>query len=221
MDMQAFRKLIEAGDVDSVKNALAADSLLANGTVVWGLRQECESDPLHFVCDCVSEEWIDAEKAAELARVLLAHGATVDGTNGRETPLLGATSLGVEKVANMLIESGADIKATSIFGAGPLHWAAYMGLPSTVDLLVQSGAEIESKCTEFGATPLFWVVHAFGPRGPNNAEGQIAAANKLVRAGAIIDTTNKDGLTAIDCSRRARSSEMHDLLVQATQRGAT
>src|SRR5687768_1150884 len=143
MDMQAFRKLIEAGDVESVKNALAADPLLANGTVVWGLRQERESDPLHFVCDCVSEEWIDAEKAAELARVLLAHGATVDGTNGRETPLLGATSLGAEKVANMLIESGADIKATSIFGAGPLHWAAYMGLPSTVDLLVQRGAEIE------------------------------------------------------------------------------
>ena len=216
MDMLDFRKSIEAGDVEAVESELASGRELVDATVIWGHRQECKSDPLHFVCDCVAEHWIDSEIAAELARVLLAQGATVDGANGRETPLLGATSLGVEKVANILIESGASFEVTSVFGARPLHWAAYMGLPSTVEKLVQGGAEIEARCTEFGATPLFWAVHGFGPRGPDNAEGQITAARALIRAGAAIDTTNKDGLTAIACSRRADSREMHDLLRNST-----
>jgi ankyrin repeat protein len=215
MDVLEFRKLIEAGDVDAVQSALACNRELADKTIIWGLKQECQSDPLHFVCDCVVEEWISDETAAELARVLLAHGASVDGAKGRETPLLGATSLGAEKVANFLIESGADVDATSVFGAVPLHWAAYMGLPSTVEILLRTGAALEAKCTEFGATPLFWAVHGFGPRGPDNAGGQIAAARVLIGAGAAIDTTNKDGLTAIDCSRRAKSSAMHDLLVHS------
>jgi ankyrin repeat protein len=183
--------------------------------VIWGLKEERQSDPLHFVSDCVAEEWISDIKAAELATVLLAHDATVDGTNGRETPLLGATSLGAEQVANILIESGADVAATSIFGATSLHWAAYMGLPSTVEKLLQAGALLEARCTEFGATPLFWAAHGFGPRGPENSTGQIAAASVLIGAGAKIDTTNKDGLTAIDCSLRGNSSEMHDLLVHS------
>lgn len=213
MESDAFGKLIQAGDAESVREALRADPGLADGTVTWYLNQENRSDPLHFVCDCVAENLIDGDKAAGLARILLDHGASVDGANGRETPLLGATSLGAERVANLLIEAGADIAATSIFGAGPLHWAAYVGLPSTVDLLVVRGVDIEAKCTEFGATPLFWAVHGFGPRGPDNAEGQLAAASALIRAGAIIDTANKDGLTAIDCARRAQSGAMHELLV--------
>lgn len=217
MAMLEFRKLIETGDVDAVQSALESDRELANRTVVWGLERECKSDPLHFVCDCVAEEWINDEQAAELARVLLAHGATVDGTSGRETPLLGATSFGAEQVANVLIEAGANVEATSVFGAAPLHWAAYMGLPSTVEMLIRAGATLEARCKEFGATPLFWGVHGFGPRGPNNKTGQIDAVRALIGAGAAIDTTNKDSLTAIDCSRRASTSEMHDLL--ATFRG--
>jgi len=216
MSPQRFRNLIEEGNVEGIRNALATDPEFADRTVVWGLKLDCESDPLHFVCDCVFEEWIDAEKASEIARVLLDHGATVDGTKGRETPLLGATSLGAEKVANMFIESGADIEATSIFGARPLHWAAYMGLPSTVEMLARRGADIEAKCTEFGATPLFWAAHGFGPRGPDNKAGQITAARELIGAGATIGTSNKEGLTAVDCSRRAHSGEMHDLLVRAS-----
>jgi ankyrin repeat protein len=218
MDTLEFRKIIEAGDVVAAESALASDRELADKTVVWELNQECQSDPLHFVSDCVAQGWISDDKAAALARVLLAHDANVDGSNGRETPLLGATSLGAEKVANILIDSGADIHATSVFGAGPLHWAAYMGLPTTVDKLLQAGAALEARCTEFGATPLFWAVHGFGPRGPDNGKGQLAAARALIGAGAAIDTTNKGGLTAIDCSRRAESTEMYDLLARSTMK---
>lgn len=218
MDMLEFRKIIESGDVDAARSALACNGELADSTVIWGLQEECQSDPLHFVSDCVAEEWISDVKAAELATVLLAHDATVDGTNGRETPLLGATSLGAEQVANILIESGADVAATSVFGATSLHWAAYMGLPSAVEKLLQAGALLEARCTEFEATPLFWAAHGFGPRGPDNSTGQIAAASVLIGAGAEIDTTNKDGLTAIDCSLRGNSSEMHDLLVHSKRK---
>ena len=49
--------------------------------------------------------------------------------------MIAATSLGAEAVGKVLIDSGANIEATAVFGARPLHWAASMGLPSTVDVL--------------------------------------------------------------------------------------
>jgi ankyrin repeat protein len=126
--------------------------------------------------------------------------------------LIGAVSLGAEKVSRVLIEAGAQLEKTSVFGARALHWAAWMGAAATVDLLIKQGAGIEFKCSEFGATPLFWAVHGYGPDGPKQKQGQVAAARILIQAGAQIDTANKHGVSALQMAASCVRSDMHVLL---------
>jgi ankyrin repeat protein len=207
-----FRLLIERGDVDGVRAALDADPELANRTIRWVLNQQNESDPLHFVSDCVGNGWLTNGSEAEIAELLIAHGAQIEGTEGRESPLIAAASLGAEGVARVLIDAGADLEATSIYGARALHWAAWTGNSETVRRLVEKDAELEPKCSEFGATPLFWAVHGFGPDGPQPKSDQVGAARILIGAGAKVDTANKNGQSAIELSKLCVRSDIHDLL---------
>ena len=204
--------MIETGDLQGLRDALATAPELANQSVAWFLNQNNESDPLHYVCDCVFNGSLDEPRALEIAALLIESGALIEGTEGRESPLIAATSLGVETVAKLLIDSGASLEATSVFGARASHWAASVGLPSTVELLLQNGAELEARCTEFGATPLYWAVFGFGPHGPNKKRDPLGSARVLLDAGANVDTTNNQGTSALECAQQADSNEMFELL---------
>ncbi|MFL6604987.1 MAG: ankyrin repeat domain-containing protein [Steroidobacteraceae bacterium] len=212
MTADEFRLLIERGDAAGVRRALESDPALANRTIRWFLNQENETDPLHYVSDCVAHGWLTNGKEGEIAELLLAHGAAISGREGRESPLIGAASLGAERVSRVLIKAGAKLESTSVFGARALHWAAWIGTLSTVELLISNGADIEAKCSEFQATPLFWAVHGYGPNGPKDKKDQIGAARLLLNAGAKIDTANRDGLSALEASKLCASSEMYELL---------
>jgi uncharacterized protein (DUF2235 family) len=85
MSDDTFRRLIEQGDVEGVRRALERDSTLANRTIRWHLNQDNETDPLHYVSDCVSQGWLTNGRESELAELLLAHGAAIDGNEGRES----------------------------------------------------------------------------------------------------------------------------------------
>lgn len=212
MSSDAFRLLIEKGDVEGIRRALHANRALANDTIHWVVNQPNESDPLHYVSDCLYHGWLTNGTEGEIAAVLLAHGAAIVGTRERESPLIAAASLGAEKVARVLLEAGAALETTSVFGARALHWAAWMGLSSTVGLLLKHGAQIEPKCSEFGATPLFWAVHGYGPNGPKQKRDQVGAVRILIRAGARIDTANDSGLTALELSRQGVKPDLYKLL---------
>jgi hypothetical protein len=54
MSVDEFRLLIEGGDAAGVRRALESDPGLANRTIRWSLNQEIETDPLHYVSDCVA-----------------------------------------------------------------------------------------------------------------------------------------------------------------------
>ena len=179
MKNDKFRLMIEAGDLQGLSAVLIADHDLANQSVSWHLNQNNQSDPLHYVCDCVFNGWLDEARGSEVAALLIENGALLDGSIGKESPLIAATSLGVETVAKLLVDAGAKLEPTSVFGARALHWAASVGLPSTVDLLLKQGAELEVKCTEFGATPLYWAVFGFGPNGPNKKRDPLGAARRV------------------------------------------
>jgi uncharacterized protein len=212
MGNDEFRTLIERGDAEGLERALDLQAGLANRPIRWYLKQQNESDPLHYVSDCVGNGWLTTGREGELAELLLAYGALINGSAGRETPLIGSESVGAESVAKVLVEAGAELEATSIFGARALHWAAWMGTASTVDLLLAHGAEIEARCAEFGATPLFWAVHGYGPNGPRQKQDQVGAARLLIKAGARVDTANKHGLSALELSRRCESRDMYEVL---------
>jgi ankyrin repeat protein len=212
MSGSELRPLIERGDVKGLQRALAENRALANQTIHWVVNQANESDPLHYVSDCVYQGWLTNGKEGEIASVLLAHGAALEGRADRESPLIGAASLGAEKVARVLLEAGAALERTSVFGARALHWAAWMGLSSTVERLLQRGAQLEPRCSEFGATPLFWAVHGYGPDGPKHKQDQLGAARLLIAAGARVDTANKKGLTARDLAAQCPQRDMAELL---------
>jgi len=146
--------------------------------------------------------------------VLLAYGAAIDGTENRESPLIASASLGAEKVSTVLVEAGAALESTSVFGSRALHWAAWIGTPSTVELLVAHNVNIEARCSEFGATPLFWAVHGHGPNGPKQKRDQVGAARMLIQANAIVDTANKHGVSALELSKRSGNRDMYELLRQ-------
>lgn len=207
-----FRQAIERGDADTIRGALEAEPALANRTIRWFLNQDNESDPLHYVSDSFGIGGLTNGREGEIAEALLASGAAIDGTAGRESPLIAAASLGAEKVARVLVEAGAALERTSIFGARALHWAAWIGTPSTVERLLAHGAAIEVKCSEFAATPLFWAVHGDGPDGPRPKRDQVAAARLLLEAGARVDTVNKAGVSALELAQRCARRDMADLL---------
>ena len=209
-----FRLLIEHGDINGIRRALEADPELANRTIRWYLNQNNESDPLHYVCDCVGNGWLENGTEGQIAELLLAFGAEINGTSGREAPLIASASLGAERVSKVLMEAGADLERTSIYGSRALHWAAWMGASATVGLLIARGAQIEAKDSEFAATPLFWAVHGYGPNGPPNKKDQVGAARILIDAGASPRTENKQGLSALDLAKTCEHKEMYELLRQ-------
>ena len=207
-----LRMLIEQGDMAGIRRALSENRALANRTIHWVVNQKNESDPLHYVSDCFYQGWLTNGNEGAVATVLLAQGAAIEGSRNRESPLIAAASLGAEKVARVLVENGAALERTSVFGARALHWAAWMGLSSTVELLLKHRAQIEPRCAQFGATPLFWAVHGYGPNGPQRKQDQLGAAKLLIDAGASVDTTNEQGLSALDLSRQGARPDLYELL---------
>jgi hypothetical protein len=212
MNTDEFRILIERGDAEGLRRAMDDDAGLANRPIRWYLNQQNESDPLHYVSDCFGNGWLTTGKEGELADLLIAYGAMINGSGGRETPLIGSASLGADSVSKVLVEAGAELEATSIFGSRALHWAAWMGAASTVDLLLAHGAAIEARCSEFGATPLFWAVHGYGPNGPKQKKDQVGAAQILIKAGARVKTANKHGLSALELSKLCDGRDMYEVL---------
>jgi len=207
-----FGRMIEVGDVQGIRSALSTDPELANRTIRWYLNQPNESDPLHYVSDCFCHGTLTNGKEGEIAKLLLAHGALINGTQGRESPLIAAASLGAERVARVLVDSGAELESTALFGARALHWAAWTGASSTVQLLIERGARFEVKCSEFGATPLFWAVHGYGPHGSAAKLDQVGAARALIKAGAKVATSNKYGESALTAAQSCARPDMYELL---------
>ncbi len=58
-----------------------------------------------------------------------------------KTPLHWAAELDHCDVARMLLDAGADLEATTSWGATPLDWAATMGSSKVADLLLARGAQ--------------------------------------------------------------------------------
>ncbi|MBL8136758.1 MAG: ankyrin repeat domain-containing protein [Acidobacteria bacterium] len=127
----------------------------------------------------------EAAMTGDVATVksLLKSGADVNAALGDGvTGLHWAARQGHEELANTLIVAGANVKATTRFGAiTPLHLAAERGAGAIVAALVKAGADANA-ATATGATPLMFAAGA----------GDVATMTALLDAGAEIEAKERD-----------------------------
>ena len=93
------------------------------------------------------------EHRREIARILVEHGADINGSGKDDIPLLSAASNGNRAVAEFLVEAGADINARGKYGDTVLHEAADHGNRETVEYILSLGIDVMTR-NDFGYTPL-------------------------------------------------------------------
>lgn len=116
-------------------------------------------------------------------RSLLKGGADVNAALGDGvTGLHWAARQGHDELATTLIVAGANVRATTRFGAiTPLHLAAERGSGAVVAMLVKAGADVNAR-TSTSATPLMFAA----------ASGDTTAITALIDGGAEIEAKEKD-----------------------------
>lgn len=129
----------------------------------------------------------DAVRANDIAVVqsVIESGADVNEPDLWGTPLDIAVSKGSDKIAQILIDAGADVEGATLPGVGgehPLHLAATRGSGvSTARLLISRGAQLDAR-DGAGRTPLITAVLA------DNVE----VADALLAAGADIEAVDSN-----------------------------
>ena len=183
--------------------------LLAHGAAVNGpvgafvtpLQQACNSDTAR----------------SDIVSLLIEHGAAVEATTAhrRRTPLSLAcywrTNLGI---AQLLINSGADVNGGDGFIIAPLHEASVGGNTEAIELLIQSGADVNILSTEewhnvpAGSTPLhFDARHARYDR--------LDCITQLLAAGADPNIINSAGQTPLHHAAWTSSVDVVNALLDA------
>ena len=82
----------------------------------------------------------------ETARMLLEHGAEVDGRNDRcQTPLGGVAFKGYVEIVTLLVEFGAEMDADNGGGMTPIMFAAMFGRCNVVEQLRARGASLQQR----------------------------------------------------------------------------
>lgn len=129
-DMAKVREFLEAGqDVD-----------FGRGTIDWTALQYA----------AVSGDY-------QLAELLIASGANVNGIGESATPLSLAVGYGHRDVVTLLLRKGADVNGKGIGDYVPLHAAAMYRRKEIAKLLIIRGAHVNAKEKD-GITPLHLAV---------------------------------------------------------------
>jgi uncharacterized protein len=184
-----IKAAIQAGDVDQLRELLAADRSRANALIRWGKNDCIGTHPLHYISDAIFEGILDRAKAIPLVDALLAAGSNVDfhEPGKGETPLMGAASLGAEEVGLRLLDTGAAVGIRGLFEETPLHWAANMGLHRLVRRLIEAGADVNAEDRKYRSSPLGWALHGWTATPPEERRGQHdQVVRQLVAAGAQV-----------------------------------
>ena len=143
--------------------------------------------PLHYVSDMLFDGVL--QKGWELALVEALIQAEADlnfQQEGKDTPLIGAASLGAEEVGLRLLDAGARPELRGGFGETALHWAALLGEDRLAGRLIQ-GTDLNVKDEKYKSTPLGWAVHGWRNPPAGNRGRQREVVMLLVAAGAKVE----------------------------------
>lgn len=191
-----FSAILFSGDLHAIDRSLEENSLLAHAGITLKNNSQPEH-PLHRICDGVSNGDYPDEKAVEIAKVFVRHGAKVNGAYipGKDSPLTAACSLRADKVALYYLSLGADINHQGCHGGTALHWAAWCGRDIIVERLLQLSPQINQRCIDFKSTPLFWALHGYRFGRAENLRHQVNCARLLLNHGADPTIPNFEGYT--------------------------
>lgn len=195
----SLKREINKGDIEDLKTAINTDPAKVNQVIKWGPLLKNHAHPLHYLCDRVFSDELEDERAGEIARLLIDHGANINGYGFEElkdTPLVAAASLHADEVALVLIEAGADIHHAGCFGGTALHWAAWCGRDRVVQRLLEEELDINRRCVTHNSTAFFWAAHGRANSGEKSKHNQIECAQLIKEAGADTSIPNIEGLTA-------------------------
>src|ERR1700752_1940511 len=120
-------RAIQAGDVETLKGLVEADSSLATS-------RSTRSHPT--LLQCLALDANGNPNARAMAEVLLAAGAELN------EPLGAAASIGNREVAELLLDRGAAIDGTG--GWTPLEEALYWNSRNAIELFLERGAKIQN-----------------------------------------------------------------------------
>ncbi|MBA4388882.1 MAG: hypothetical protein C0404_12940 [Verrucomicrobia bacterium] len=145
-----------------------------------------------------------------LVKALMARGMSVNAVNDLGyTPLMSACASYRAEMVSFLLQSGADVKATTTDGRTALH-AAVSSTPSLpkqqaecVRLLIRQGAEIDAQ-DKTGGTPLMSAAWF----------GCTMAVKELLRHGAATSLRDTQGRTAKDLALVKNRIEIIELVKQ-------
>ena len=179
---------IQNGDVAALRRCLAMDRSRANALIHWGNNNCVLTHPLHFVSDMLFNDVLQKGKELPLIEALLDAGGCVDfrKEGKRETPLIGAASLGAEDVGLRLLDAGAAPELRGEWGETALHWAALLGENRLAARLI-SGTDVNLRDAKYNSTPLGWAVHGWCNPPAGNRGHQCHVAELLVAGGATVE----------------------------------
>ncbi|MCT4635232.1 MAG: ankyrin repeat domain-containing protein, partial [Rickettsiales bacterium] len=177
-------------------------------------KERIESDSKEmkeFYENVLDDSNIEKVKQALKANPLLAYAVDKDGG----TALHFAAANGAEKVAEALIEAGADVNAQDKKLVTPLHDAVFENREKVVSSLMEHGANLSVEDDE-GRTAAYYAVldnksndlvkHFAKSPGDRNghtpfhyaaSEGKYEAVQALLDAGADVDATDNQGKTML------------------------
>lgn len=141
------------GDTDRLAELIASHPELAADGVSSCFTPDPADSPLSFLAVAGFHGLVNHQRAGELARVMVAAGADVDGGHDAETPLIAAASYYETDMVRALIEAGANLEATGTEAPGgtALTHAVWFGRPDIVDVLVRAGAVVHNLREAAGA----------------------------------------------------------------------
>jgi len=150
---------------------------------------------------CLETKLYEEAKNGDVAQVesLISRGADVNWVNQKYlnwTPLIAAAFHGKSEAAKVLIESGADMNQTNIFGQTPLWLAASNG-NEVVEVLIEARADL-NKVDNLAETPIQRAARM----------GRMETVKKLMDAGANIKNSKSNSWGEADYRLESSHSQI-------------